>query len=123
MYTVMLPSPSALILISYNADEVGVSVIGRKLRLATTVKNPRRDKSCLGHLTLELTTSATGEIAPVLFINQANELNVLTPDIEDSTIEVQDSVTDTGFIDKSLFEEYIRQFVIWINGTCASRRS
>ena len=66
---------------------------------------------------MEIATSAAGQVGPLLFIDQAEELTeVLHPD---STVhfEVQHAVSTSGYIDKAIFEEYVRRFVSWINGT------
>ena len=53
---------------SHNTDEVGVQVIDHELKLYTTRKAIRRHVATPEHLSVLLTTSASGAVLPPFFI-------------------------------------------------------
>jgi hypothetical protein len=103
-------------MLSYNVDEMGVSLADRKIKLVTANNGVRRPMVNTGHITLVLCSCADGSQMTPTFIWQSSELNeVATATSEHDAFE---AATSTGYITTELFAEWFRKFVEHVIGVC-----
>ena len=101
----------------FNTDEVGVSPSDREVHVYSSKKNVARDCHAPGHLTLLLTTSADGNILPVLYLypGEPSEIANVPTEAFDGDDDNYHKVTPSAFMDELTFQQWISLFVsVWL---------
>ena len=78
----------SLICNRWNADEVGINFIDGQIKIATSRQNIHVELGDVGHLTLMLTTSASGTTGPPYFLFPEGVNSIPTSTIDDEDVVV-----------------------------------
>ena len=91
---------------------MGISFDGMGVKVFTTVKNARRARiTAIGHTTVCVATNAAGGVGAPFFLHQGVQATSVPTAPFERSFEVYTVHTESAFMTRDLFEQYIIRFV------------
>ena len=91
-----------------------MQVLDRVLKLYTTRKAIRKNFGTTPHLTVLLTTTASGKVLPPLFIYAGDSEDAVPEPALSEDQKLWTSYQQTGYMDKEQFQQWLTHYVNYV---------